>query len=40
MQATTSCAWPPLISEDKVRDAVVVLDKVFAEVKDMDDFEG
>jgi len=32
---------PPLIiTEDNVREAVAILDKVFTEAKDMDDFEG
>ncbi len=33
-------APPLIISEDNVRDAVAILDKVFTEAKDMDDFEG
>lgn len=33
-------APPLIISEDNVREAVAILDKVFTEAKDMDDFEG
>ena len=33
-------APPLIISEDNVREAIAILDKVFTEAKEMDDFNG